>query len=70
MDILLLNVNIKKQYSSIQLDLNNRTIKLISGVKTNKTKDLGVRVWEWIHDKDINVSVNILFEGLKNCFGN
>lgn len=47
------------------------------GMKTDKTNDLGVR--EWVcdscgsrHDRDINASINIMFEGLKlhytNCY--
>ena len=43
------------------------------GEKTEKTKNLGVREWECskchsINDRDINASINIMFEGLKYCF--
>ena len=43
------------------------------GEKTEKTKNLGVREWECsnchsINDRDINASINIMFEGLKVHF--
>ena len=41
--------------------------------KTDKTNNLGVRIWICeecgsINDRDINASVNIMFEGIKKCF--
>ena len=41
--------------------------------KTEKTNDLSLRKWKcekcgFINDRDINVSINIMFEGLKYCF--
>ena len=41
--------------------------------KTNKTNDLNVREWTcdncgFTNDRDINASINIMFEGLKYCF--
>ena len=47
----------------------------VCGEKSNITNDLGVREWECkkcgTHlDRDINASINIMFEGLKLCFGN
>lgn len=43
------------------------------GEKTDKTNNLEVRKWECSkchneNDRDINASINILFEGLKYCF--
>ncbi len=43
------------------------------GSKTDKTNDLEIREWECkecgaINDRDINASINILFEGIKYCF--
>ena len=43
------------------------------GEKTDKTNNLEVRKWECskchsINDRDINASINIMFEGLKYCF--
>ena len=43
------------------------------GEKTEKTSKLEVRKWECskcysINDRDINASINIMFEGLKYCF--
>lgn len=43
------------------------------GEKTNKTNNLEIRKWECskchsINDRDINASINIMFEGLKYCF--
>ena len=45
------------------------------GVKTEKTSNLGVRNWKCDNchnenDRDINASINIMFEGIKYCFGN
>ncbi len=45
----------------------------VCGTKTKQTESLGVREWECEvcrthHDRDINASINILFEGLKYCF--
>ena len=42
--------------------------------KTDKTNDLGVRMWICdkcgsLNDRDINASINIMFEGIKMCFG-
>ena len=41
--------------------------------KTEKTNDLSIRKWEcekcgFINDRDVNASINIMFEGLKYCF--
>lgn len=41
--------------------------------KEDKLKDLKIREWEcekcgFINERDINTSVNIMFEGLKYCF--
>ena len=41
--------------------------------KEEKIKDLSIREWEcsncgFINDRDINASINIMFEGLKCCF--
>ena len=62
-----------KQY--YQVDTYFPSSKLCShcGNKTDKTNDLGVREWEceecgFLNDRDINASINILFEGLKYCF--
>ena len=46
----------------------------VCGEKTKITDNLGVREWECErcrthHDRDINASINILFEVLKYCFG-
>ena len=43
------------------------------GEKTEITNNLGIRRWECskchsINDRDINASINIMFEGLKYCF--
>ena len=43
------------------------------GNKTEKTTNLGVREWvcdkcRSVNDRDINASINIMFEGLKYCF--
>ncbi len=45
------------------------------GEKTTKTNNLGVRKWECekcgrFNDRDINASINIMFEGLKYYYGN
>ena len=45
----------------------------VCGTKTKQTESLEVREWECEvcrthHDRDINASINILFEGLKYCF--
>ena len=42
--------------------------------RLDKTKDLSIRKWECekcesINDRDINASINIMFEGIKYCFG-
>ena len=47
----------------------------VCGEKSNITNDLRVREWECERcgthlDRDINASINIMFEGLKLCFGN
>jgi putative transposase len=47
----------------------------VCGEKTEKTKDLRVREWKCIncgssHDRDINASINIMFEGLKKHYQN
>ena len=58
-----------------QIDTYFPSSKICShcGSKTEKTNDLNVR--EWIcsscgsnNDRDINASINIMFEGLKYCF--
>jgi putative transposase len=41
--------------------------------KTEKTNDLSIRKWEcekcgFTNDRDVNASINIMFEGLKYCF--
>ena len=43
------------------------------GCKTDKTNDLSIREWECkncgsMNDRDVNASINIMFEGLKYCF--
>ena len=45
------------------------------GVKTEITNDLNIRKWTCnncgnMNDRDINASINIMFEGLKYCFCN
>ena len=59
-----------------QIDKYFPSSKLCShcGYKTEKTKDLEVRKWECENcsnenDRDINASINIMFEGIKYCFG-
>ena len=42
--------------------------------KTDKTNNLGIRTWICeecgsINDRDINASINIMFEGIKVYFG-
>ena len=58
-----------------QVDTYFPSSKLCShcGNKTEKTNDLNIRAWEceecgFFNDRDINASINILFEGLKVCF--
>ena len=59
-----------------QVDTYYPSSKICSccGEKTEKTNGLGVREWECDsckskNDRDINASINIMFEGLKYCFG-
>ena len=45
----------------------------VCGAKTEITNNLGIREWECsecqsLNDRDINASINIMFEGLKYCF--
>ena len=45
----------------------------VCGEKTKITNNLGIREWECskchsLNDRDINASINIMFEGLKYCF--
>ena len=47
----------------------------VCGEKTDITKDLNIRNWECkncgtSHDRDINASINIMFEGFKLHYGN
>ena len=58
-----------------QVDSYFPSSKLCShcGYKTNITNDLSIREWECmncgsVNDRDINASINIMFEGLKYCF--
>ena len=58
-----------------QVDSYFPSSKLCShcGYKTDITNDLSIREWECINcgsvnDRDINASINIMFEGLKYCF--
>ena len=59
-----------------QIDTYYPSSKLCSHCdnKTSKTNNLGVREWICdkcgsLNDRDINASVNIMFEGIKECFG-
>ena len=58
-----------------QIDTYFPSSKMCShcGSVTKKTNNLGVREWicdncSSINDRDINASINIMFEGLKYCF--
>ena len=58
-----------------QVDTYFPSSKLCShcGAKTELTNDLNIRKWTCdncgnINDRDINASINIMFEGLKYCF--
>lgn len=58
-----------------QVDTYYPSSKICSccGEKTDKTNHLGVRKWtcdrcKTENDRDINASINIMFEGLKYCF--
>ena len=76
-----LNINsmenkIKRKYY-YQVDTYFPSSKMCShcGEKTTKTNNLGVREWEcencgWSNDRDINASINIMFEGLKYYYSN
>ena len=64
-----------KYYYQIDTYFPSSQICSHCGERTEKTKNLGVREWECENcssknDRDINASENILFEGLKYCFGN
>ena len=64
-----------KYYYQIDTYFPSSQICSHCGERTNKTKELEVRVWECNYclsknDRDINASENILFEGLKYCFDN
>jgi len=63
----------KSNLSKNILDASFSKICSHCGEKTNKTNNLEIRKWECskchsINDRDINASINIMFEGLKNCF--
>ena len=63
-----------KYYYQINTYYPSSKICSCCGEKTEKTNDLGVREWECDsckskNDRDINASINIMFEGLKYCFG-
>ena len=62
-----------KYYYKIDTYFPSSKICCHCGEKTEKTKNLGVREWECskchsINDRDINASINIMFEGLKVHF--
>lgn len=59
-----------KRYIKINTYYPSSQTCSVCGHKNEKVKDLNVREWECIecgssHDRDINASINILFEGLK-----
>ena len=63
----------KSNLSKNILDASFNKICSHCGEKTDKTNNLEVRKWECskchsINDRDINSSINIMFEGLKYCF--
>ena len=63
----------RKHYYQIDRYFPSSKICSHCGEKTNKTNNLEIRKWECskchsINDRDINASINIMFEGLKNCF--
>ena len=61
-----------KQYYQIDTYFPSSKLCSVCGYKTDLTNDLSVREWECkncgvYHDRDINASINIMFEGLKYC---
>ena len=71
-------MDIKSEYKGknyYQIDTYYPSSKICSrcGSKNEVVKNLSVREWKCEecgsnHDRDINASINIMFEGLKYCF--
>ena len=64
-----------KRYYQVETYFPSSKLCSVCGRKTSVTNDLKVREWECEncgthHDRDINASINIMFEGLRYCFGN
>ena len=64
-----------KYYYQVDTYFPSSKMCSVCGTKTSVINDLNVREWECKncgthHDRDINASINIMFEGLKCCFGN
>ena len=62
-----------KYYYQVDTYFPSSKICSVCGEKEEKISNLGIREWDCErcrthHDRDINASINIMFEGLKYCF--